>query len=163
MDVSWSHRFLTIAIHVHTQYIYKYMLLFVVFAWSICNGTTVSVIGSGSGYFCDRRSVGQSVLVSSPYLRPMTRFLVLTDICGLLVEGRPLWREDGSVIYLYNLLSLFGPSPAELITTSCCLIWDYILLSHTRLPQPGGNKVAQLYSRTLSFSYRDWDWYQTFL
>jgi hypothetical protein len=79
--------------------------------------------------FCDRRSVGQPVL---------TRFLLLSDICGLHVEGRPPWREDGSVIYSYNLLSLFDPSPAELVTTSYCIIWDHMLLSHTGLPQPGG-------------------------
>jgi hypothetical protein len=44
---------------------------------------------------------------------PMTRLLLLSEICGLHVEGRPPWREDGSVIYSYNLLS------------------------HLRLPQPG--------------------------
>jgi hypothetical protein len=40
--------------------------------------------------FCDWRSVGQSVLVS---------VLLLSGICGLLVVGRPFWREEGSVIY----------------------------------------------------------------
>jgi hypothetical protein len=50
----------------------------------------------------DRRSVGQSVLVSGPHLRLMTRFLLLPDICGLHVKGQPSWREDASVIYLYN-------------------------------------------------------------
>jgi hypothetical protein len=39
--------------------------------------------------FCDRRSVSQSVLVSGPHLGPMTRFLLLSDICGLHVLGRP--------------------------------------------------------------------------
>jgi hypothetical protein len=48
---------------------------------------------------------------------------------------RPLWREDGFVIYSYNCFwnlpeqSLWGPSPADS---------DHILLSHLRLPQPGG-------------------------
>jgi hypothetical protein len=88
-------------------------------------------------FIYDRQSVGESVLVSSSHLQPMTRFLLLSDICGLHVEGLSLWREDGSVIYSYNLLSLFGPSPAELVT-SYCLVWDHILLSHTRLFQPGG-------------------------
>jgi hypothetical protein len=41
-----------------------------------------------------------------------------------------------------NLLIQFAatlrPSLSELMITSYCLIWDHILLSHTRLPQPGG-------------------------
>jgi hypothetical protein len=43
---------------------------------------------------------------------------------GLHVVGRSPWREDGSVIYLYNLLSLSGPSSVELMTTAYCLSWD---------------------------------------
>jgi hypothetical protein len=88
---------------------------------------------SGSGYFA---TDGQSASLS-PHLGPMTIVLLLLDICGLHVEGRPPWREDGSVIYLYNLLALRSKS-AELMTISYCLIWDYMLLSNTRLPQPGG-------------------------
>jgi hypothetical protein len=61
-------------------------------------------------------------LHTGPHLGPMARFILLSDICGLHVEGRPPWREDGSAIYSYNLLSLSGPSPAELVTTSYCLI-----------------------------------------
>jgi hypothetical protein len=34
-----------------------------------------------------------------PYLGPKTRFLLLSDSCGLINVGRPLWQEDGSVIY----------------------------------------------------------------
>jgi hypothetical protein len=45
------------------------------------------------------RSVGQSVLVSSTYLGPKTRFLLLSDSCGFVDVGRPLWRENGSIIY----------------------------------------------------------------
>jgi hypothetical protein len=53
----------------------------------------------------------------------MIRFLLLPDICGLHVAGYLPWREDRSVIYLYRSLSFSGPSPEELMTTSCCLIW----------------------------------------
>jgi hypothetical protein len=81
--------------------------------------------------FWDRLLVGQSVLVSGP------RFVLLSDICGLHVVGRPPWREDGSVIYSYNLLSLSGPRPSELMTTSYCPIWDS--------PNPEG-QVPVLYS-----------------
>jgi hypothetical protein len=53
----------------------------------------------------------QSVLVSDPHRGFMTRFLLLSDIFGHHVERRPPWRKDGSVIYTYNFLSLFGPRP----------------------------------------------------
>jgi hypothetical protein len=53
-----------------------------------------------------------------------TLFLLQSDICNLHVVWRPSWREGGSVIYSYNFLSLSGPSYAELMTTSYCLIWD---------------------------------------
>jgi hypothetical protein len=67
---------------------------------------------------CDLRSIGQSVLLSGPHLEPMTRFLLLLDICGLHVVGRPTRRKDGSVIYWYNVQSLSGRSSSELMTTS---------------------------------------------
>jgi hypothetical protein len=60
----------------------------------------------------DRWSVGQSVLVSSPppppNLGPKTRFLLLSDSCGYVDVGWPLWEEDGSFIY-----NCFWPSPAQ--------------------------------------------------
>jgi hypothetical protein len=43
--------------------------------------------------------VGQSVLVSSTHPGPKTRFLSLSDSCGFADMGRPLWREDKSVVY----------------------------------------------------------------
>jgi hypothetical protein len=60
---------------------------------------------------CDRRSVGQFVLVLGPYLWPTTRFVLLSDICSLRVVGRPPWREDGSAIYLHSLISLLCQVP----------------------------------------------------
>jgi hypothetical protein len=51
---------------------------------------------------CDRRSVGLSVFVSGTPLGPMTRFSFFPLFCWtialLFVMGRPLSREDGSVI-----------------------------------------------------------------
>jgi hypothetical protein len=41
-----------------------------------------------------RRSVGQSVLVSSTHLGSKTRFISLSDNCGFLDVGRPLWQEN---------------------------------------------------------------------
>jgi hypothetical protein len=33
-----------------------------------------------------------------PHLGPKTRFLLLSDSCGFVDVGHPLWREDGSVV-----------------------------------------------------------------
>jgi hypothetical protein len=60
----------------------------------------------------------QSVLVSGLHLGLMTRFLLLSDICGVHIVGRLPWRDDGYVMYSYNSLSVSGPSPAELMITS---------------------------------------------
>jgi hypothetical protein len=46
----------------------------------------------------DRRSVGQSVLVSSLHLGPKTRFLLLSDRCGFVDVRRLLWWKDGSCV-----------------------------------------------------------------
>jgi hypothetical protein len=45
---------------------------------------------------------GQSVLVSSPHLGLMTRYLLLFDSYSLVIVGRHLWREDGSVFCQKN-------------------------------------------------------------
>jgi hypothetical protein len=41
----------------------------------------------GQNYVTTRRSVGQSVLVSSTHLGPKTRFLLLSDSCGFVGVG----------------------------------------------------------------------------
>jgi hypothetical protein len=100
------------------------------------------VLGAWSGYssekfdhrtrtkmLCyDRRSVGQSLLVSSPHLRPNTRFLLLSDSCRFLDVSCPLWLEDMSVVYncgwSSTAQSFSGPSPAGLMTIFCCLRFE---------------------------------------
>jgi hypothetical protein len=47
----------------------------------------------------DQPSIGQSALVSSIHLRLRTRFVLLLDSCGCVDVGRPLWGQDGSVVY----------------------------------------------------------------
>jgi hypothetical protein len=85
----------------------------------------------------NRRSVGESVLVSNHHLWTAANFLslpwkIFLDICGFLLVQRPTWREGGSMIYPYicywasPALLLLGPSPAGLMTTSYCLIWDWV-------------------------------------
>jgi hypothetical protein len=76
---------------------------------------------------------GQS---ASPHLyrariwSPWPDFSFLSDDCEFLDVWRPLWREDGPVIYSYNCFwalpeqSLSGPSPPELKIIFYCLIWD---------------------------------------
>jgi hypothetical protein len=49
----------------------------------------------------DRRSVSQYVLVWGSHLESTTRFFFLSDNCGFLDVGHPLWREDASVISYY--------------------------------------------------------------
>jgi hypothetical protein len=52
---------------------------------------------------CDRQSVGKSVLVSGTYLGPATHFSFSMkfplDYWSFFILLRPLWREDGSIIY----------------------------------------------------------------
>jgi hypothetical protein len=48
--------------------------------------------------YCDWRSVSQSVSLGvKPNLGLMTRYLLLFDSYSLVIVGRPLWRQDGSV------------------------------------------------------------------
>jgi hypothetical protein len=69
---------------------------------------TISEQKSKSKVCSDRRSVSQSVLVSSTHLGLTTRLLLLSGSCGFVEVGRPIWREDGSVIYNFD-----WPSPAQ--------------------------------------------------
>jgi hypothetical protein len=57
---------------------------------------TSSILPTSIMLFCDRRSVGQSVLASGPDFYYCRTFAVF------ILRGRPPWREDGSVIYSYN-------------------------------------------------------------
>jgi hypothetical protein len=89
--------------------------------WSSMNGGSLPLIYSSKSKLCyDRRSVCQSVLVSSIHLVLKTGFLLLSDSCGFVDVGRYLWREDGSVVYnccwFSPVQSFLGPSPAGLVT-----------------------------------------------
>jgi hypothetical protein len=58
----------------------------------------ISKSRSKSNLYYDRRSVGQSILVSSTHLGLKTRYIP-SESCGFVDVGRPLWREDGSGFY----------------------------------------------------------------
>jgi hypothetical protein len=76
----------------------------------------------------DRRSVGQSVLVSSTHLGLTTRFLLLSDSCRFVDVGDFLWRENGSAVcnccWFSPAQSFLGQSPAGLVTIFCCLRFE---------------------------------------
>jgi hypothetical protein len=67
-----------------------------------------SFTSSKSKLCYDRRSVCQSVLVWSTHLGPKTRFLLLSDSCGFVDFGCPIWREDVSLVY-----NCCWPSPTQ--------------------------------------------------
>jgi hypothetical protein len=53
-----------------------------------------------------RLTISQSVSSGvEPHLRPMARYFLLFDSYGLVILGRPLWREDGSVLCIRYWLS----------------------------------------------------------
>jgi hypothetical protein len=62
---------------------------------------------STSKLYYDRRSAGQSVLEQSTHLGLTIRSWLLSDSCGFVGLGRPVWREDGSAI-----CNCYWPSPA---------------------------------------------------
>jgi hypothetical protein len=87
----------------------------------------------------DWRSVSQSVSlgIKHPY-RTCDQILLpagmlLSEIYGLVSMGRPLWREDGSAIC--SVITQWSESRRTR---------NHILLSHLRLPQPGGS-VSRIY------------------
>jgi hypothetical protein len=101
---------------------------------------------------CDRRSVGQCVLVSGSCLEPMTRSLCFVWQLWVSSCSAPSLTRGGSVIYSYNCFwalpeqLLSGPSPAELVTifysftkSKSKLLYDwrsvsqYVLVSGTPL------------------------------
>jgi hypothetical protein len=106
---------------------------------------------------------GQSASLSwcrAPIWSPWPEYCFLCDICRFLDVGHPLWREDGSVIYLYNCfwdlqkLLLSGPSPTELTTILYGLIRDAPHLEgHVPIFVSPRNRVAQLYLQELCFLF----------
>jgi hypothetical protein len=84
----------------------------------------------------------------------------LSDNCRFLEVGRPLWWEDGPVIYSYNCFwalpeqSLWGPSPTELMTIFYFLIWDSpTLKGQVPVFISPRNRVAQLYPLGTGFPF----------
>jgi hypothetical protein len=81
-----------------------------------------------------RLTVSRPVCLVVRHPSPITRFLLLSDRCGFVDVGRPLWRENESVAYKCHwsspVKSFFGLSPTRLNS--------YLTVSDSRLLQPGG-------------------------
>jgi hypothetical protein len=76
-----------------------------------------------------RLTVSQSVnLGIEPHLGPMTRYLFLSDSYVLVSVGRPLWREDVSVVCMCRwplpAQPFSGPSPLGLVAVFYCLRFE---------------------------------------
>jgi hypothetical protein len=73
-----------------------------------------------------------------PPLGPKTRFLLLSNSCGFVDMGRPLWHEDGSVIYNCccpsPVQSFLGPRPVGHMTIFYCLRFKTPPTWRTRSP-----------------------------
>jgi hypothetical protein len=81
---------------------------------------------------------GQSACLSWCWVPIWSRwpdFYFLSDSYRCLDVRRPLWREDGSVIYSYIF---YGPCQSNHSWSKSRRTHDYILLSHVRVPQTGG-------------------------
>jgi hypothetical protein len=109
----------------------------------------------------NRQSFGQSVLVSSTLLGPVTNFpfslKFSLDSCGFVILYRPLWREGGSVIYCCcwssPAQSRSGLSPVGLKTIFYCPnSWDSLNLEGL-VPVfiSPMNRVARTYPRALGY------------
>jgi hypothetical protein len=92
----------------------------------------------------DRRSVDQSVLVSSIQLGLTTRFLLLSGSCGFVDLGRSFSRENGSAVY-----NFCWSSPAQ--SSFYCLRFQTLPVWRARSPylyHPGTGR--------LSYTSRHW-------
>jgi hypothetical protein len=96
-----------------------------------------------------------SIFVSSAHFGPKTRFLLLSERCGFVDVGRPLWREDWSVVYNCccpsPAQSLSGASPAGLMPIFYCLRFEVPPTRRARVPVfiSPRNVVVQLYPQAL--------------
>jgi hypothetical protein len=94
--------------------------------------TSVSGLSQSQSYVTTNGQ-SASVLVSRTHQGPDTRCLLLLDSCGFLDMRRPIWREDGSVVYnccwTSPAPSFSVPSSAGLTTKFYCLRFE--------TPQPG--------------------------
>jgi hypothetical protein len=90
--------------------------------------------GSKSKLRYYRRSIDQSILVSSTHLGPKIRFLLLSDSRGFVDVGRLLWREMGLSFTIAAGPRQRSHSRYRVPQDS----WPYLTVSDSRFPQPVG-------------------------
>jgi hypothetical protein len=91
-------------------------------------------------------TVSQSVSLGvEPHLGLMTRYLLLSDSYGLVLVGRPLWREDWSVFCMWRwslpAQSFSGPSPLGLARIFYCLRFETFLFDGSYDSQGHGGVI----------------------
>jgi hypothetical protein len=117
----------------------------------------------------DDQSISKSGV--EPHLGPITRYLLLFDSYGLVFVGRPLWREDGSVIctccWSLPAQSYTSPSPLGLATIFYCLKFEtFLFIASYDLQGHGGCTRPRLHtgislSLSLSLSRNaSWPWHE---
>jgi hypothetical protein len=79
------------------------------------------------------------------HLGPKTIYLLLSGSCRVVDVERPLWREEGSVVYdcccHSSAQSFLCPIPAELMTTFYCPSFKVLPTWRVRFPQEQGGPV----------------------
>jgi hypothetical protein len=113
---------------------------------------------SKSNLCYDRRSAGQSVLEQSTHLGLTSRSLLLSDSCGFVGLGRPLWREDGSAVcncyWPSPMQSFSGPSPVGLVAIFYCLRFETSLFVASYDSQGhGGGTRPRLHTGILCWAF----------
>jgi hypothetical protein len=109
---------------------------------------------SKSKLYYDRRSAGQSVLKKRTHLELTTRFWLLSDSCGFVGLGRPLYWEDGSVVcncyWPSPEQSFLGPSPVGLAAIFYCLKFEtYLFVASYDWQGHGGHIRPRLHTGLL--------------
>jgi hypothetical protein len=86
-------------------------------------------------------------------LRPDLYYLY--DNYGLVLVGRPLWREDGSVLHIWRwplpAQSFFGPSPFGLATIFYCLRFETSLFVASYDSQGHGGSIRSRLHMGMTF------------
>jgi hypothetical protein len=124
-------------------------------------GPSWPVIGTAlpksSKLYYDRQAAGQSVWEQSTHLGLTTRSWLLSDSCGFVDLGHPLWQEDRSAVcncYCPSPLQSFsGPSPVGLVAIFCCLRFETFLFVASYNSQGHGGGIRPRLHMDDSFTF----------
>jgi hypothetical protein len=93
-----------------------------------------------------------------PHHGPKTRLWLLSESCGLVHVGRPLWQEDGSIVYIccwpLPVQSFSGLGPRGFYHILLSQIWDYPNLGdQVPIFISPRNRVVHLYPQALGLLF----------